>query len=65
MLDIANRQQQFLLANRVYATKAQLTASGYACPRKSVPGMVGTTVPSGTVPAFTITFHPHRRPASE
>ena len=28
MLDIANRQQQFLLGSRAYATKAQLVASG-------------------------------------
>jgi type IV pilus assembly protein PilE len=32
MMDIANRQQQFLLANRSYADKTALTASGYALP---------------------------------
>jgi len=57
MLDIANRQQQFLLANRAYASKAQLTSSGY-----NLPGEVSDrygydiTVGTGTVPAFTITF---------
>ena len=32
MLDIASREQQFLLANRAYAAKAALAASGYALP---------------------------------
>lgn len=57
MLDIANRQQQFLLANRAYASKTQLTTSGY-----NLPSDLGArydydiTVGTGTVPAFTITF---------
>jgi type IV pilus assembly protein PilE len=32
MMDIANRQQQFLLADREYADAAKLTASGYVLP---------------------------------
>lgn len=32
MLDIANREQQFLLADRAYANKAALVSSGYALP---------------------------------
>ncbi len=32
MMEIANRQQQFLLANRSYADKTALTASGYSLP---------------------------------
>ena len=32
MLDIANRQQQFLLANRAYVAYSALTTSGYALP---------------------------------
>ena len=32
MMDIANREQQFLLANRAYADKATLEANGYAVP---------------------------------
>ena len=57
MMDIANRQQQFLLANRAYASKAALTASGYA-PPSSVSDKYGydITVGAGTVPSFTITF---------
>lgn len=57
MLDIANREQQFLMANRAYATKAALESSGYALPtaltsRYTYDIEVGTS----TVPAFTVTF---------
>ena len=57
MLDIANRQQQFLLANRAYASKTQLTDSGYNLP-SDLSGKYdyAITVGTGTVPAFTITF---------
>ncbi|HWI83156.1 type IV pilin protein [Ramlibacter sp.] len=59
MLDIANRQQQFLLANRAYATKAQLTASGYNLPVDlSSRYEYDVTVGESTVPAFTVTFSP-------
>jgi type IV pilus assembly protein PilE len=57
MLEIANRQQQFLLANRAYADKATLEANGYALPTD-----VGTrygyavTVGLATIPTFNITF---------
>lgn len=59
MLDIANRQQQFLLSNRAYATKAALTSSGYVLPA-DVGARYGydITVGTGTVPSFTITFAP-------
>ena len=66
MLDIANRQQQFLLANRAYATYAQLTTSGYTLPTdlsgKYTPSV---TVGSSTVPAFTITFSATGNQASD
>lgn len=58
MLDIANRQQQFLLSNRAYATSyAAITGSGYTLPSE----LVGKYTPSvtaatTTVPAFTVTF---------
>ena len=57
MLDIANREQQFLLANRAYATKLMLGTSGYALPsevssRYSYDIEVGT----GASPSYTITF---------
>lgn len=57
MLDIANREQQFLLANRTYATKAQLESSGYVLPTPlNGKYTYDVTVGSGTVPAFTVTF---------
>lgn len=59
MMDIANRQQQFLLANRAYASKDTLEASGYGLPSE-VSAHYGytITVGTGTVPTFTITFDP-------
>lgn len=59
MLDIANRQQQFLLANRAYATKAALTTSGYSLPT-SFSGKYDYSITIGTaaVPSFLITFTP-------
>jgi type IV pilus assembly protein PilE len=57
MVDIANREQQFLLANRAYATKDQLTASGYSLPADlSSKYSWDVTVGTSTVPAFTVTF---------
>lgn len=57
MLDIANRQQQFLLANRAYASKTALTTSGYALPTElSSRYSYDITVGTDTVPAYTITF---------
>lgn len=57
MLDIANRQQQFLLANKAYASKEQLTTSGYSLP-SDLSGKYDYRIDlgTGTVPAFTITF---------
>lgn len=57
MMDIANREQQFLLANRTYADKTALQASGYGMPndltnRYDYDVLVGTD----TVPFFEITF---------
>ena len=57
MMDIASRQQQFLLAGRAYASKDVLTASGYSLPadlatRYNYSITLGTT----TVPSYTLTF---------
>ncbi|UUZ57388.1 type IV pilin protein [Massilia sp. H-1] len=59
MLDIANREQQYILANRVYATKANLEANGYGLDAK-VARLYDYTVTVGatTVPTFLITFTP-------
>lgn len=57
MLDIANRQQQFLLANRAYASKTVLETSGYTLPSEvSARYSYAITVGTGTVPSFSIDF---------
>lgn len=59
MLDIANRQQQFLLANRAYASTTDLANSGFTLP-KDVSSNYGYSITVGatTVPSFTVTFTP-------
>jgi len=66
MMDIANRQQQYLLANRAYASKTELESGGYALPSE-VSSNYGyaITVGSGTPPTFTITFTPSGAQASD
>lgn len=57
MMDIANREKQFLLANRAYADKTALEASGYRLPSEvSRNYEYAISVGTGTVPSFTITF---------
>ncbi len=59
MLDIANRQQQFLLANRAYATKTELESSGYALTSElDSKYTFAIDVGTGTVPSYVITFTP-------
>jgi len=60
MMDIANREQQFLLANRAYADKAALEGSGYALPSElaSKYGYAIAVNNAATPPTFTITFTP-------
>lgn len=57
MMEIASRQQQFLLANRVYADKTALESSGYALP-SDLSGKYTYDISVGTnaVPSYTITF---------
>lgn len=70
MMDIANRQQQLLLANRAYvaaANAAAFTAStGYALPTE-VAAKYGYSIAvgSGALPTFTITFVPTGSQASD
>lgn len=66
MMDIANRQQQFLLANRSYASKATLEASGYA-PPSEVSSKYTYAIAVGTeaVPSYTLTFIPTGTQASD
>lgn len=57
MMDIANREQQFMLANRTYVTKAALQASGFSLEDKvSSRYSYDIAVGAGAVPSFTITF---------
>ena len=61
MMDIANRQQQFLLANRSYASKDALVASGYALPAEVAAnyGFDITLSTSATgAPGYLLTFSP-------
>jgi len=60
MLDIANREQQYLFANRSYAAKADLATGGYALPTEvSARYTYDVTVGTGTVPYYLITFTPN------
>ena len=66
MLDIANRQQQFLLANRAFASTTTLNSSGYTLP-STLTGKYthAVEVGTGTVPSFTITFTATGKQASD
>ena len=57
MLDLASRQQQFLLANRAYADTDQLRASGYGLPPEVDRNYEwSVSVGTGAVPSFEITL---------
>jgi type IV pilus assembly protein PilE len=62
MMDIANREQQYLLANRSYADKATLTANGYTLPSDTSQNYTWAVAAGvdalSTAPIFTITFTP-------
>lgn len=59
MMDIANRQQQYLLANRSYASKSALESGGYVLASDVASNYsYDISVGSGTPPTFTITFTP-------
>lgn len=66
MMDIANREQQYLLANRAYASKSALESGGYALPSEVASDYsYSITVGSGSPPTFTITFTPSGSQASD
>src|SRR5687768_6654201 len=59
MMDIADRQQQILLANRNYVDAAELAATGYSPPPEvSAHYTYTVTLGAGTIPSFLITFTP-------
>lgn len=71
MMDLANREQQFLLANRAYANKTELEASGYSLPadlaaRYTYSVTVDNDSSDGTpAPSFLVTFTAIRGQASD
>lgn len=66
MMDIANRQQQFLLTNRSYADNTTLELSGYTLPSDvSSKYSYAIVVGAGTVPSYTLTFTPSGTQASD
>jgi type IV pilus assembly protein PilE len=66
MMNIANRQQQFLLTNRGYASKSTLEASGYALPSSvSSKYSYAIVIGAGVVPTYTLTFTPTGVQASD
>jgi type IV pilus assembly protein PilE len=60
MMDIANREQQFLLANRAYvAHDDALWTASYSLPTEVASKYTYTIAPgTSTVPSFLITFSP-------
>ena len=66
MMDLANREQQFLLTNRAYSDSATLAANGYALPPE-VSQFYSWKVeaPAGAPPSFLITFTPKAGQASD
>ena len=68
MMDIATRQQQFLIANRGYADDTALANSGYTLPAEvasSYSFTVTVSSSSSGVPTYTLTFTPTGRQASD
>ena len=66
IMDIANRQPQFLVANRAYANKTQLEASGYVLPAELVGKYTyNVTVGTAAMPSYTITFTAEGTQASD
>jgi type IV pilus assembly protein PilE len=59
MMELADREQQYMLANRTFAAKSDLTAAGYSLP-SSLSSVYDwdVTVATGTPPSFTISFTP-------
>ena len=60
MLDIANREQQYLLSNRRYADKSALVANGFALPAEVTRNYSWEVEapPLDVVPSFLITLTP-------
>lgn len=59
VLEVSQKQQQFLLDNRAYGTKAELETAGVRAPREVSNFYTWTTTPSaGPPPTFTVRVTP-------
>jgi type IV pilus assembly protein PilE len=58
LLELANREQQYLLNNRQFATKTQLTSNGYTMPTEVSNNYDWDVATASSPAAFTITFTP-------
>jgi type IV pilus assembly protein PilE len=57
MLDIANRQQQFFIANRTFATKTQIESNGFGLETDLASRYdYSITLGTASVPSYTIQF---------
>jgi type IV pilus assembly protein PilE len=57
MYDIANREEQYMLANRSYADKSTLASNGFSLPAEVAQNYTyDVTVSSTAAPGYTITF---------
>ena len=65
MMDIASRQQQFLMANKEYASKATLEGSGYSLPSSVSARYTYDISLVNSPPSFTITFAPRGSQAGD
>jgi type IV pilus assembly protein PilE len=65
MMDIASREQQFLLANRNFVAAAQLQASGYTLPDDVSAKYTYSIDVTSAPPTFTVTFTPIGGQASD
>lgn len=66
MLEIAIREEQFLLSNRAYADQTTLQSNGYSLPSgvSSIYTYV-VSVGTNTVPSYMITFTPYGSQATD
>ena len=66
MMDIATRQQHFLVANRGYADTAALTSSGYTLPAEVAANYTyKVDADNSAMPTYKITFTPSGSQASD
>lgn len=56
MMEIANREQQYFLANRQYADNTTLESNGYALPSNVSANYTYLITPVASPPSYTITF---------